>query len=128
MTFSDLVTEGLNRPVTTIRRYAISLAVAMVAGVSALIYAASALLLALEAALGPIGARLTVAVVLLAVAVAAYFAPRLLRASAAKRQIAADSDLEGLSRDQRIAMVVEALMLGFSMGSRKPAESTDNSK
>ena len=34
----------------------------------------------------------------------------------------------GLSRDQRIAMVFEALMLGFSMGSRKPAEDADGQK
>lgn len=128
MAVSDLVAEGLDRPVAAIRRYAISLAVAMVAGVSALFYAASALLLALEAALGPIGARLTLAGVLLSIAVAGYFTPRLLRGSAARRQTAADSDVEGLSRDQRIAMVFEALMLGFSLGSRKPAESTDSGK
>jgi hypothetical protein len=128
MALSDLVAEGWNRPVATIRRYAISLAVAIVAAIGAVIYAASALLLALEAALGPIGARLTVAAALLAIAVAGYFAPRLLRPSAPRRQAAADPDLDGLSRDQRIAMVLEALMLGFSMGSRKPAESADSGK
>jgi hypothetical protein len=128
MALSDLIAEGLDRPVAAIRRHAISLAVAIVAGVTALIYAASALMLALEAALGPIGARLTVAVALLAVAVAGYFAPRLLRPSGSREQAAADPELEGLSRDQRIAMVFEALMLGFSMGSRKPAESADSGK
>jgi hypothetical protein len=126
MALSDLVTEGLDRPIAAIRRYAISLAVAIVAAVGAVVYAASALLLALEAALGPIGARAAVAAVLLAVAIAGYFVPRLL--PAARKQQAVDTELEGLSRDQRIAMVFEALMLGFSMGSRKPAENSDGRK
>ncbi len=127
MMLSDLVSAGLERPVAVIRRHAISIAIAIVAVVGALIYAASALLLALELALGPIGARLTLAGILLAIAVSSYFAPRLLRPSAA-RQHSAAPDLEGLSRDQRIAMVFEALLLGFSMGSRKPAETADGGK
>jgi hypothetical protein len=100
----------------------------MVAAIAAIAYAASALLLALEIALGPIGARLAVAGVLLAVAVAGYFAPRMLQSSPAKRMPAGGDpdDLGALSRDQRIAMVFEALMLGFSMGSRKPADSADS--
>jgi hypothetical protein len=128
MAISDFVAESLERPVATIRRYAISLAVAIVAAIAAIVYAASALLLALEAALGPIGARLTVAGALLAIAVAGYFAPRLLRTSPQQAQPASEPDLAALSRDQRIAMVFEALMLGFSMGSRKPADSADNGK
>ena len=127
MALSDLVSAGLDRPVAAVRRYVISLAVATVAAIGALIYAASALLLALELAFGPIGARLAVASVLLLIAVVGYFAPRLLRPSAPPSETA-DRDLEGLSRDQRIAMVFEALMLGFSMGSRKPAENPDSGK
>ncbi|HWV53864.1 hypothetical protein [Pseudorhodoplanes sp.] len=131
MGISDLATELLDRPVAAIRRQAISLAVALVAAVGALIYAASALLLALEIALGPIGARAAVAAILLVIAVAGYFAPRLLSSSHSRRTETAASaatELEGLPRDQRIAMVFEALMLGFSMGSRKPAETADSSK
>jgi ABC-type nickel/cobalt efflux system permease component RcnA len=124
MAISDLITESLERPIATIRRYVISFAIALVAAVAAIAYAASALLLALEMALGPIGARLTVAAALLVIAVAGYFAPRLLRSPAPQRAPASEApDLEGLSRDQRIAMVFEALMLGFSMGSRKQADS-----
>lgn len=128
MALSDLVAEGLERPVATIRRYAVSLAVAVVAGIAAIIYAASALLLALEAVAGPIGARLLVAGALLAIAVAGYFAPRFLRTSASQHPPVNDPDLAALSRDQRIAMVLEALMLGFSMGSRKPADNADSGK
>jgi hypothetical protein len=128
MAISDLVTDSLERPVATIRRYALSLAIAAIAAIAAIIYAASALLLALEMALGPIGARLAVAAALLAIAVAGYFAPRFLRSSASQYSPAKDPDLAALSRDQRIAMVLEALMLGFSMGSRKPADNADSGK
>jgi hypothetical protein len=126
MALSGLVTESLERPVTTIRRYAISLAVAVVAAIAAILYAASALLLALESALGPIGARLTLAAVLLLIAVGGYFAPRVLRSAGPRRQAATSPDMEGLSRDQRLAMVFEALMLGFAMGSRRPADGADS--
>ena len=124
MAVFDVVSAGLQGPVAALRRHVISLSIAIVAAVAALLYAASGLLLALELVLGPIGARLAVAGTLLIVAVAAYFIPRLMRPSA-KASEPASSDLEDLSRDQRIAMVLEALMLGFSMGSRKPAEDPD---
>jgi hypothetical protein len=130
MALSDIVTEGLDRPVAAIRRHAVSLAVAVAAAIGAVIYAASALMLLLEAALGPIGARLAVAGALLAVAIAGYFAPRLFSAPAAatKHEEPPPDDMAGLTRDQRIAMIFEALLLGFSMGSRKPAESADGRK
>ena len=128
MALSDLVSAGLEGPVAAVRRYAFWLSIAIVAAVGALIYAASAMLLAVEILLGPIGARLAVASVLLIVAVAGYFAPRMMRRPAPARDTAADPEMENLSRDQRLAMVLKALMLGFSMGSRKPADNTDSSK
>lgn len=127
MALSDLVAEGLDRPVTALRRHAISLAVALAAAIAAIGYAASAMVMLIEMPLGPIGARLAVAAALLAIAVAGYFAPRLLR-PAKRREAAAPPDMEGLPRDQRIAMIFEALLLGFSMGSRKPAENADGQK
>ncbi len=130
MALSDFVAESLDRPVATLRRYAICFTLAIVAAIGALIYAASALLLALELVLGPIGARIAAAGILLLIAVAGVFAPRLLAPSpaAVRKPKALDPEMEGLSRDQRIAMVFEALMLGFSMGSRKPAETPDGRK
>lgn len=127
MAISDFVAESLERPIASVRRYAISLAVSVAAAIAAIVYAASAVLLALEETLGPISARLILAAILLAVAVAGFFAPRLLRPSP-NRPPASDPDLAALSRDQRIAMVFEALMLGFSMGSRKPADGSDSGK
>ena len=128
MALSDLVSAGLEGPVAAVRRHAISLSIAIVAAVAALIYAASAMLLALELAartdrsapgrrLGPPDRRRR-----------RLFRARMLRRPAPARETAADPEMENLSRDQRIAMVLEALMLGFSMGSRKPADNADSSK
>ena len=99
------------------------------AAIAAVFYAASAAMMALEVALGPIWARLAIALVLLAVAVAAYFVPRLIgRGTSAEPPIeSSEPDIASMTRDQRIAMVFEALLLGFSMGSRKAATSADSS-
>lgn len=136
MSISDLVANALDGPVTAIRRQVVSIVIAVAAGLGALFYGASAGMLALEALLGPILARVVIAVILLLIAVAGYFAPRLIGrgtfasssdadAPASPIDTAADTaspETAGLTRDQRIAMVFEALLLGFSMGSRKPAE------
>ena len=132
VSISDLVGNALDGPVTAIRRQVISIVIAIGAGLGALFYGASAAMLAFEVLLGPILARVIIAVILLAIAVAGYFAPRLIgRSTAAPTSPvdpvddtaeAAAAETTGLTRDQRIAMVFEALLLGFSMGSRKPAE------
>ncbi|ARP99563.1 hypothetical protein [Pseudorhodoplanes sinuspersici] len=128
MSISDLVGNALDRPVTAIRRQVVSIVIAIAAGLGALFYGASAAMLALELLLGPILARVVIAVILLAIAVAGYFAPRLIGRSTASdpsAEAAADAtaaETARLTRDQRIAMVFEALLLGFSLGSRKPAE------
>ena len=125
MSISDLVGNALDGPVTAIRRQVISIVIALAAGIGALFYAASAAMLALETALGPIPARVIIAAALLVIAVAGYFAPRILGRNAAPAVSpldAAAAEAAGMTREQRIAMVFEALLLGFSMGSRKPAE------
>lgn len=132
MSISDLVANALDGPVTAIRRQVVSIVIAVAAGLGALFYGASAAMLALEALLGPILARVVIAVILLLIAVAGYFAPRLIGRGTSASSSDADApdtaadtaapETAGLTRDQRIAMVFEALLLGFSMGSRKPAE------
>lgn len=128
MSISDLLGNALDGPVTAIRRQVVSIVIAVAAGLGALFYGASAAMLALEILLGPILARAIIALILLAVAVGGYFAPRLMGRSTAPAAPVDDTDdataaeTAGLTRDQRIAMVFEALLLGFSMGSRKPAE------
>ena len=98
MALSDLVSAGLQRPIAAIRRHAVSLAIAIVAAAGALIYAASALLMALELAFGPIGARLAVAGVMLAIAVGSYFAPRLFYRADATKSCCRSRDGRAVSR------------------------------
>lgn len=125
MSISDFVGHALDGPVTALRRQMVSIIVAIAAAIGALFYGASAAMLALEAALGPVLARAIIAAALLAIAVAGYFAPRVIgrsTASATSPLDAAATETAHMTRDQRIAMVFEALLLGFSMGSRKTAE------
>lgn len=117
MALLDNIGTSLERPVTALRRHAICLAVAAAAAIGALLYAAAAAMLVLEGAIGAVPARFTVAGGLLLVAVASYFAPRLLNGTDAGESQAAEPKI---SREEKIAMVFEALLLGYSMGSRKP--------
>ena len=124
MSISDLVGNALDGPVTAIRRQVVSIVIAIAAAIGALFYGASAAMLALEALLGPILARTIIAVALLLIAVIGYFGPRMISHHAPKPAPVEDvaEETANLTRDQRIAMVIEALLLGFSMGSRKTAE------
>lgn len=126
MALSEWVGTSLDAPVAAIRRHAISLSVVVAAVIGAIYYTASAATIALEASFGPVSARLLIAAALLAIAIAAFYAPRLFRAAAAEETTPPEPN--AMTRDQKIAMVIEALLLGFSVGSRKPAGHTDRQK
>jgi hypothetical protein len=127
MSLSDLVGAGLEAPVAAIRRYAISFAIAASAAIGSLCYLASAATRALELSAGPIGARLIVGLALAAIAIGGYFAPRFFQSRGPVESAQAKAD--AMTREQKIGMVLEALRFGFSMGSRKPApESSDSRK
>ena len=117
MSLSEFVETRLEAPVAAIRRHVVSWAIAAAAAIGALYYGASALMIALEAEMGPVKARLVVALVLLLIAIVGYVLPRLFHGNGAT----AESNLEPkrMTRNQKIAMVFEALLLGFSMGSQK---------
>ena len=131
MGISALVGNVLDGPVTALRRQVLSLAVAVAAAIGAVFYGASAVMLALEMALGPLLARAAIALILVLIAIAAYFTPRLLNRTKPHEPPPVEdfeTEMATMTRDQRIAMVFEALLLGFSMGSRKAAASPDSSK
>jgi len=119
MSLSEFVETRLEAPVAAIRRHVVSWAVAAAAAIGALFYGASAAMIALEVELGAVKARLLVAVALLLIAIVGYFLPRW--SSHANGTAAAEPQPEGkrMTRNQKIAMVFEALLLGFSMGSQK---------
>ncbi len=127
MSLTDLVGAGLEAPVAAIRRYAISLVIAASAAIGSLCYLASAATRGLELLAGPIGARLIIGVALALIAVGGFLAPRLLRGRGPVETMQAKTD--NMTREQKIALALEALRFGFSMGSRKPApESNDGRK
>jgi hypothetical protein len=127
MSLSDLVGAGLEAPVAAIRRTAISFAIAASAAIGAVCYLASAATRAVELLAGPIGARLIIGLALAAIAIGGYFAPRFFHSRGPIESAQAKAD--AMTRDQKIAMVIEALRFGFSMGTRKPTpESSDGRK
>lgn len=127
MSLSSLFEASLEAPIAAIRRYVLCYAIAAVAAIGALIYSASAATRALEAALGPIEARAIMALVFAVIAAGGFLAPRLLQPKS--RADGAADRVNAMSREEKIAMALEALRFGFAMGSRKPAsQSSDGRK
>lgn len=124
MSVPDRVGAGLEGPAAALRRYVICYSIAAAAAIGALFYAASAANRALELSLGPVEARAIMAVALALVATCGFFAPRWLRSRSPAE--AARTSFRAMNRDEKIAMVLEALRFGFAMGSRKPASETQN--
>lgn len=126
MSLSDLVGASLEAPVAAIRRYVIGYAIAAAAAIGALVYGASALTRALEAALGPIEARAIMALGFAALAAGGYVAPRLMRSRSAAETV--QTKVDAMSREEKVAMVLEALRFGFSAGSRKPGSQGETAR
>jgi hypothetical protein len=131
MSLSDLFGASLEAPVAAIRRYVICYAIAAAAAIGALIYAASAATRALEIALGPVEARAIVALALALIAVGGFVAPRLIAKANRddpSENSSAQARVKAMSREEKIAMVLEALRFGFAMGSRKPASQSNDGR
>lgn len=125
MSLSDPV-GALEAPAAAIRRYALCYSIAAAAAIGALFYAASAATRALEMSLGPVEARAIMAVALALIAVCFWFAPRWLRSKSPAET--ARASFQAMSREEKIAVVLEALRFGFAMGSRNPPAETQASE
>jgi hypothetical protein len=112
MSLSDYIGSSLDGPLSAVRRQTIAVAVAAASAVGAVFYGLSAALLALEPLVGDISARLIVAAAFAAVAAAALLLPRLFHGESTR------GEAEALARDGKIAMIVEAMMMGFALSSR----------
>lgn len=115
MSLSDYIGSSLDGPVSAVRRQAVALAVAAASAVGAVFYGLSAAHLALEPVVGEIAAHLLVALAFAVIAVAAMLLPRLFHSESV---VARARGEEALTRDQKIAMIVEAVMMGFALSSR----------
>jgi hypothetical protein len=116
MSLSDYIGASLNGPISAVRRQTIAIAVAAASAVCAVIFLLWAALLALEPLVGVIYARLLIAFAFSVVAAMAMLLPRYIRTDSVIER--ARSEAGSLTRDQKIAMVCEALMMGFALSSR----------
>ena len=124
MSLPDYIGSSLDGPISAVRRQAITIAVAAASVVGAVFYILSAALLVLEPIVGDVYARLLVAAAFAIIAGCAVLLPRLFHTPSVVER--ARMEAGSLTRDQKIAMIIEAVMMGFSLSSRsKSAENRD---
>ncbi len=124
MSLPDYIGSSLDGPISAVRRQTIAIAVAAASAVGAVFYFLSAALLALEPLVGAIYARLLIAAAFVLIAGGAILLPRLFHTPSVVERARTEAD--SLTRDQKIAMIIEAVMMGFSLSSRgKSAQNRD---
>ncbi len=116
MSLSDYIGSSLDGPISAIRRQTIALAVAAASAIGAVYFALSAALMAIEPIVGAVLARLLIAAVFVLIACSAIFLPRMFSTPSVVERAREEADT--LTRDQKIAMVIEAVMMGFAASSR----------
>jgi cytochrome c biogenesis protein CcdA len=119
-TLTDYLGSVLDAPISRLRRQVISIAVCVAAAIGAIFYAASAATLALEAQVGAVYGRLIIAGAFALIALAAIAIPRWSRAESITER--AQAEAKAMPKNDRLAMILEAVLLGFSASTaRKPA-------
>lgn len=116
MSLPDYIGASLEGPISLIRRQAIAIAVAAISTAAAVLFGLWALLLAIEPYAGPVYARVAIAATAAIIAAIAIYLPRFFRTESVVEQARAEANT--LTRDQKIAMVIEAVMSGFALSSR----------
>jgi len=124
MSLPDYIGSSQDGPISAIRRQTIALAIAAASAIGALFYLLSAALLALEPLVGDVMARLLVSAAFIAIGFTAIFVPRMFHTQSVAER--ARSEAEALTPDQKIAMIIEAVMMGFSLSSRSKDASDRN--
>lgn len=118
MALVEFAASAVGRATASLRRRAIAYAAASTLFVAAILYAAAAALIALESQIGPVGARLVLAAFCLVAGGAIVTAVRrgtpLKPLAAPKTESAADRP-----RIPQLAMIVEAVLLGFAAARRR---------
>jgi hypothetical protein len=116
MSLPDYIGASLEGPISVIRRHAVAIVVAAFSAAAAVLFGLWALLLAIEPYVGPVYARIVIAAVAALIAVGAIYLPRLFHTESVVERARAEADT--MTRDQKIAMVIEAVMGGFALSSR----------
>ncbi len=117
MPLSRYIDRTLDAPISIVRRLVISIVICAAAAIGALFYLASAAVIALEAVMSPAWARLIIGGALLLISIIAVLVQgRLHKESVVER---AQEEAQSMTREQKIALIIEALMAGFSLSSRR---------
>ena len=123
MQIKDIVASVFNGIGARVRRDVILYVVCAVGAIAAIGFAASASVLALEPHVGEIYARLILAAVFALVVVAGALALRFAgQPAAARAQLNLHAQVNGSQRSAQfaqLAMIVEAVLLGYSMARRR---------
>jgi hypothetical protein len=124
MALNQFIDSALTGPISTVRRQAIGIVIAAAAGIGALYYFLAAANLALEPIVGPVYSRAIIGASFVVVAIVALSLPRQFRSRSIVEQ--AQADTKDMTRDQKFALIVEAVIAGFSLTS--PSRSTKTPK
>lgn len=121
MALVEFASSALSSATRNMRRRATGYLAAGILFSAAALYAAAAALIALEAAIGPVGARLVLAALCVLAGAVILFAVRRNAQPSRPMHATQKNDAAKGPRQLQLAMIMEALLLGFSMSRRKGA-------
>lgn len=117
MALNQFIDTTLNGPISAVRRQVIGIAVAVAAAIGALFYFMAAANAALEPAVGPVASRAIIGGSFLLIAVIAAMMPRMFRQESMVER--AQAETKDMTRDEKFALIVEAVLAGFSLSSSR---------
>lgn len=117
MSLPDYIGASLDGPISALRRHTVALVIACAAAVGALFYGLSAAHIALVPAIGEVGARLAIAAAFVAIAGGTVLLQRLIHTPGAIERARWEAD--ALTREQKIALIIEALLMGYTLSTRR---------
>jgi hypothetical protein len=119
-TLTDYLGSVLDAPISKLRRQTISIAICVAGAIGAIFYAAAAATLALEAQFGAVYGRLIIAGAFALLAIGAIVVPRLLsRPETITHR--AQAEARAMPKNDRIAMIIEAVLMGFNASANRKA-------
>jgi hypothetical protein len=118
-TLTEFLGSVLDAPISRLRNWVIGLAICAAGAIGAVYYALAAAMLALEPEVGAIYARLIVAGAFVVIALCAILIPRFSRIDSMSRR--AQAEAKAMPKNDRLAMIIEAVLLGFSASTTRKA-------
>jgi hypothetical protein len=117
MALDQFIGTTLQGPISTVRRQAIGVAVGIAASIGALFYFMAAANVALEPLVGPVASRAIIGGSFLLIAVVAVMMPRMFQSQGVVAR--AEAETKDMTRDEKFALIVEAILAGFSLSSSR---------